>query len=148
MTREHKILLILGSLFIAFIIAAGAFSLGVYVGTEGLLHGGQPSQQAQQQVLPGQQTRAAQQQPEQAVAGPPDLVGRVMRIEDHEIIIRTAAGIRTVQLALETRYLRHDSGQTTQAIFSDLQSGSQIAVYTVSSNDRRSMIAMAIVLLP
>jgi hypothetical protein len=162
MTTGRKILIALGSLIVAGMIAIACFSLGVYVGTQGWtlrqpsLAGPQPST-----AQPGGQPRPGQPQPEQPEGGQPQanaptgqqpkptLIGVVRRIDGSSITVRVEGIPRLIALTERTRYAyRTPEGKIVQAELEDIKVGNGVAVFGPFSPDGRTLVANAVVILP
>jgi hypothetical protein len=162
MTNERKILIAMGALLIAGMIAVACFSLGVYVGTQGWtlqqpsLAGPQPPRQGQQQLPPGQQQPGQPGQPGQAQPNAPagqqprpTLIGVVRHVDEKGITIHAEGAMRPVTLTERTRYAaRTAEGQTVEAKLEDVEAGKGVAVYGTFSPDGHTLIADAVVVLP
>jgi hypothetical protein len=164
MTTERKILVAIGSLLIAGMIAIACFSLGVYVGKQGWtlvppsLAGpqqtrpgggqpqpGQPGGGGPQPEQPGQpQPNApAEQQPK------PTLIGVVRRVDDRGITLHAEGVIRPVAVTERTRYAWGTTeGEVVETGLEDVEVGKRVAVFGSFSPDGRTLIADAVVILP
>ena len=121
-----------------------AFSLGVYVGHEGLLVGTLDDFGARR--VPDQRSPQAPLGPTQELpAGRPALVGKVGGITNEGLFVRTAQGPRLVEVNEETRVV---GGQGRDLALADLRQGADVAVFGEFSDDGRTLIAEAIVLVP
>jgi hypothetical protein len=120
-----------------------AFSVGVFVGHQGLLVGTLGNFGARP---------VADQPPAQASAVPtpnlpavrPALIGSVGGVTNEGLFVRTAQGPRQVQVDDETR-VRDRQGR--ELALSDLQLGVQVAIYGEFSEDGRTLTAQVILLL-
>jgi hypothetical protein len=141
----RKVLVGAGAALLLGMMVLAAFSLGVYVGHRGPLvgtldnFGARPV--ADQQVPPQTSSEAAQDLP----AGTPALSGKVGSITNEGLFVRTAGGLRLVEVDEETR-LRDRQGRALS--LSDLRTGVNVVVFGEFSEDGRSLIADVIVLLP
>ena len=174
MSTERRILIAVGSLIIAGVIAVACFSLGVYVGKQGwaterpLLAGPQPGpgdQPGQGQQPPGQgqqpfappgnrpgpdQPGAGGQQPNapQGAQRQPSVVGVVRRVDEGNVTVEAREGTRRVTLTERTRFARRaQTGKLTAATVEDVQPGTEVAVLGPRSQDGRTLIADAVILL-
>jgi len=160
MTTERKILVALGSLIIAGMIAVACFSLGVYAGTQGWtlkqppLAGPQPQpgqpQPGQPQLgQPGQQGEGPQPNMPTGQQPQPALIGVVRRVDDSSIAVRSEGVVRPITLTERTRYAhRTPEGEVVEAKLEDVQVGSGVAVFGPFSPDGHTLVADAVVVLP
>jgi hypothetical protein len=141
----RKMLLGAGAAMLVGMMVLAAFSLGVYVGHQGLLVGTLDNFGAR----PVTDQPAAAQQPsgpaQELPAGSPALVGRVGGITNEGLFVRTTGGPRLVEVDKETR-IRDGQGQALS--MSDLRSGANVAVFGEFSEDGRTLLANVIVLVP
>jgi hypothetical protein len=165
MTTERKILIALGSLIVAGMIAVACFSLGVYVGTRGWtlkqpsLAGPQPPN-----AQPGGQPRPGQPQPGQpgqpgggqpqpnAPTGQqskPTLIGVVRRVDGNSLTVHAEGSPRLIALTERTKYAyRTPEGEIVEARLEDIEVGNGVAVFGPFSPDGRTLVADAVVVLP
>jgi len=124
--------------------ALAAFSLGVYVGHEGLLVGNVEnfgSRPAPDQPPPQAPLRDGQDLP----PGRPTLTGKVGGITDEGLFVRAPQGLRLVEVNQETVVQDH---QGRPLEITTLRQGVHIAVFAQFSADGRRLMADTIVLVP
>lgn len=158
MTRDRKLLIITGAILIALLIAAAAFSLGVYVGVHGWTAGPPsvvgPGPNPPRPADPGVQRPQPPSPDDQAQPAPvprPQLVGRVRSVSDNTITLDTPQGPRLFELAGDVQVSRRNPNQPGQepASLEDIVSGEHLAVYgRFEGNGGRQLIAERLVLLP
>ena len=170
MSTERKILIAVGSLIIAGVIAVACFSLGVYVGKQGWTterpslagpqpgpgnrpgQGEQPPGQGQQPFAPpGNQPGDGGQQPNasQGAQRQPSVVGVVRRVDEGTMTVQAREGTRLVTLTERTRFARRaQAGELTAVTIEDVQAGIEVAVLGPRSQDGRTLVADAVILLP
>ncbi len=141
----RKMLVGAGAALLVGMMVLAAFSLGVYVGHQGLLVGTLDNfgarAVADQPAAAQQPSGPAQELP----AGTPALVGKVGGITNEGLFVRTVGGLRLVEVGEETR-IRNGQGQ--ELAMSDLRPGANVLVFGKFSEDGRSLIAETIVLVP
>jgi hypothetical protein len=156
MTLERKLLIAAGALILAFIIAVGFFSLGLYVGQYGLLPEapsmagpGGPPQQPGAGVQPpaGDPNRSPDpaERPPNLPSGPPDLVGRLRAINQQGLTIGAPQGPRQVLLDENTEVFDAQGESLSLGV---LRVGASLAVFGSLRDDGRTMVANTIVVLP
>jgi hypothetical protein len=122
----------------------GAFSLGVYVGHEGLLVGSLEnfgSRAAPDQAPPQAPPGDGQNPPR----GRPALTGKVGGITNEGLFVRAPQGLRLVEVG-EGTMVRDPQGRLLEVTV--LRQGVYVAVFGQFSADGRSLMADTIVLLP
>jgi hypothetical protein len=160
MSRDRKLLILVGATLIALIIAIAAFSLGVYVGVHGWTAGppavAGPGPKAQNPPAAGDQPAPAQDQaPRSNALGEPlprpQLTGRVRSISDGTITLDTPQGPRLFQVDQDVRVFRRDQTGPGEepASLEEVVPGEHLAVYGRFEGDgSRRLIAKRLVLLP
>jgi hypothetical protein len=140
----RKTLLGAGAALLVGMMVLAAFSLGVYVGHQGLLVGTLDNfgarAVADQPAAVQQPSGPAQELP----AATPALVGKVGAITNEGLFVRTMGGLRLVEVGEETR-IRNGRGQTLST--SDLRPGANVVVFGEFSEDGRTLLANVIVLV-
>jgi hypothetical protein len=133
-----------GAALLVGMMVLAAFSLGVYVGHQGLLVGTLDNfgarAVADQPAAVQQPSGPAQELP----AATPALVGKVGAITNEGLFVRTMGGLRLVEVGEETR-IRNGRGQTLST--SDLRPGANVVVFGEFSEDGRTLLANVIVLV-
>jgi hypothetical protein len=141
----RKTLVGAGAALLVGMMVLAAFSLGVYVGHQGLLVGTLDNfgarAVADQPAAVQQPSGPAQELP----AATPALVGKVGAITNEGLFVRTIGGLRLVEVGEETR-IRNGRGQTLS--MSDLRPGANVVVYGEFSEDGRTLLANVIVSVP
>ena len=125
-------------------MVVAAFSLGVYVGHEGLLVGSLEdfgSRAAPDQAPPQAPPGDVQDLP----LGRPTLTGKVGGITNEGLFVRAPRGLRMVEINQETVVQDHQ-GRALE--ISTLRQGMYIAVFGQFSADGRRLVADTIVLVP
>ena len=121
-----------------------AFSLGVYVGHEGLLVGSLEnfgSRAAPDQAPPQARPADTQDLP----PGRPALTGRVGGITNEGLFVRAPQGLRLVEVD-EGTVVQDHQGRPLKV--TSLRQGVYVAVFGQFSGDGRSLMAETIVLVP
>lgn len=173
-SKKKRWWMIGGMVLLQIIMLIVAFSLGVYFGRHGLSDeglsyrepnqpGGQPGvapaqgqgqvpRQAQGQAqVPGEPNNRQQTQPGGQVqlppglTEPPQVIGRLARIDSDGFEIITEQGPRPILIDEETFFRDHEGNTIAPG---DLQQGYILAVYGTPSPDRQNLIATEVVLLP
>lgn len=170
MTVERKLLIAAGALIIAFIIAVGFFSLGLYVGQHGNFPAapnvvglggpgrppapGQPPQPGGDpgQPRPGQPGSGPQSppvnrpvRPANLPPGPPDLAGPLHAVGPEGLTVGTPRGGRLVGLDFGTQVFDFQGESLSPEV---LAVDTHVAVFGHFTGDRRTMVADTIVILP
>ena len=160
MSRDRKLLIVIGAALIALIIAIAAFSLGVYVGVHGWTAGppavAGPGQKLPR--LPGQDKQppgGAMQPPAASAPGQPlprpQLLGRVRSVSGDTITLDTAEGPRLFQVAEDVKVFRRSQAESRDepASLEEVEPGEHLAVYGYfEGNGSRRLIAKRLVVLP
>lgn len=141
----HKVGIGAGAALLIGIMVLGAFSLGVFVGHQGLLVGTVGNLGARPAVdQPAPQ--AVPSAPLQDLpAGRAALVGTVGGVTNEGLFVRTLQGPRLVEVDEETR-VRDRQGR--ELSFSDLRPGMQVSIFGEFSEDGRTLTAHTIVVVP
>lgn len=151
MTTERKILIAIGAAVIASMVGIACFSLGVYVGYKGRASA---LPQQPQPARPGQPGLPEPDLKEQAPDVPvqpnrPALVGVVRRTNGATLTVATEQGPRLITLTERTKYERRTAAQALVEItLEEIEVGAGVAVYGRLSQDGRTLVADAVVLLP
>jgi hypothetical protein len=142
---RRKVLIGAGVALLMGMMVLAAFSLGVYVGHQGLLVGTLENfgaRAAPDQPRPPQEpSQPAQDLP----AGRPALSGKVGGVTNEGLFVRTPQGLRLVQVDDETR-VRDRQGR--ELSLSDLRPDVDVVVFGEFSEDGRTLMARVIVLVP
>ena len=143
MTTERKVLIAIGAALIVSMVGIACFSLGVYVGQKGRALA-LPGQPGLTEPDPEAQVPETQVQPNR-----PALVGVVRRTNGSTMTVATDQGPRLVTLTDRTKYVRRTATQTLVEIALDeVEIGAGVAVYGRLSQDGRTLVADALVVLP
>jgi hypothetical protein len=173
MTLERKLLIAIGALIVALIIAIGSFSLGLYVGQHGILPGppsvaglgrlpqlpgvpDQPSPDASPdppvQLDPGAQPPPSgfdqpnpAGRPPNLPPGPPDLVGPLRAVDSEGLTIGTPQGPRLARVEADMQVF---DAQGVPLSLEAVTVGTRLAVFGHFTDDGRTMVAETIVILP
>jgi hypothetical protein len=160
MSRDRRLLVLVGAILIAMIIAIAAFSLGVYVGVHGWtadppavagpgVQGARP--------LDGGRQPAATLEPTPTPSAPgeplprPQLTGQVRSISGETITLDTPNGPRLFQVGPDVRvFRRNQTGPGEEpASLEEVVPGEHLAVYGYfEGNGSHRLIAKRLVLLP
>lgn len=165
MTRDRKLLILIGSALIALLIAIAFFSLGVYVGVHGWTAGApsvagparganlQPD--AVQQPQLGPTPRPTLTPRPTAQLGPlqgrpqPQMTGRVHSVSGNAVTLNTAQGPRLFELGPEVQVFRWDQRSEHPASLEEVVPGEHLAVYGRFAGDGgRRLVAERLLLLP
>jgi hypothetical protein len=140
---ENRWQIILGAGVLLFMLLAGTFSLGVYIGRHGLSRDGlhyQPSQVGNPQVL------QPAERPPGIPEGEPELIGRLRSASRQGIVLATQNGIRFVAIDQETKLL-NERGEAIQR--TDFQVGDILVIFgEFNINEGTQLLAEVIVRLP
>jgi hypothetical protein len=140
----RKALMGMGAVLLISLMVLASFSLGVYVGHQGLLMGSLGNFGARPEpVQPLQQ--APPSQPENLREARPALVGRVAGITNEGLFVRTADGLRLVEVNEQTAVRDRQGGELP---LDELRQGVNVAVFGAFSDDGRTLTAHIIVLVP
>ncbi len=140
----RKALVGMGAVLLISLMVLASFSLGVYVGHQGLLVGSlgnfgarpEPDQPLQQ---------APPSQPENLPEARPALVGRVAGITNEGLFVRAGDGLRLVEVSEQTRVRDRQGAELS---LDELRQGMSVAVFGAFSDDGRTLTAQVIVLIP
>jgi len=139
-----KVLLGMGAVLLISLMILTSFSLGVYVGHQGLLMGSLGNFGARPEG--GQRPpQSPSGQPEALPEARPQLVGKMGGLTNEGLFVRTADGIRLVQVNEQTRVRDRQGGEL---LLEKLRQGVNVAVFGEFSEDGRTLTAQTIVLLP
>ena len=140
----RKILIGAGAALLISMMTLAAFSIGVYVGHEGLLVGSLEnfgSRAAPDQAPP----QAPPPDGEDPPQGRPALTGKVGGITNEGLFVRAPHGLRLVEVGEDT-VVRDAQGRLLEV--TALRQGAHIAVFGQFSADGRRLMADTIVLVP
>lgn len=151
MTAERKVLIAIGAAIIVSMVGIACFSLGVYVGHKGRASAlpqqpqpARPGQPGGREPDPEGQAPEAQVQPNR-----PALIGVVRRTNGATLTVATEQGPRLVTLTGRTKYVRRTAEQALVEIaLEEIEVGAGVAVYGRLSQDGRTLVADAVVVLP
>ncbi len=140
---ENRWQIAIGAIILLFILLTGAFSLGVYVGRQGL------SREGLRYELPepgGAVGIAPADRPSGFPDRQPDLIGRLRSISAEAIELATPDGVRFILTDENTRF-RDAQNQTLNA--SELQQGDILGVFgKFTGNGGRQVQATLIIRIP
>ncbi len=140
----RKVLLGMGAGLLISLMLLASFSLGVYVGHQGLSMGSMDNFGARPEpAQPLQQ--APPSQPGNLPETRPALVGRVAGITNEGLFVRAADGLRLVEVNDLTRV---QDRQGRELSLDGLRQGVNVAVFGAFSDDGRTLTAQTIVVLP
>ena len=128
---SRRFLIGCGAVFLVTLMLIAALALGVVTGERGAMR-------ALTTLAPASGTRVPL-----PVAGTPDVLGTVQRYGDNTLMLMTAQGTRTIAINAQT-ILRRGSNAAT---FAELQPGVAVAVWGEPGDDRRLLVACAIVIV-
>lgn len=139
-----KVFLGIGAALLISLMVLASFSLGVFVGHQGLLMGSLGNFGAR--PAPDQKPpQAPSGQPEGLPEGRPALVGKLGGITNEGLFVRTAEGVRLVQVNEQTRVRDRQGGELP---LEKLRQGVDVAVFGEFSENGRTLTAQTIVVLP
>ncbi|HUW96481.1 MAG TPA: hypothetical protein VMW58_11905 [Anaerolineae bacterium] len=140
----RKVLLGMGAVLLISLMVLASFSLGVYVGHQGLLVGSLGNFGARPEG--GQRpSQSPSGQPEGLPEARPQLVGRMGGLTNEGLFVRTADGLRLVQVNEQTRVRDRQGGELP---LEKLRHGVNVAVFGEFSEDGRTLTAHTIILVP
>ena len=139
-----KVLLGMGAVLLISLMILASFSLGVYVGHQGLLVGslGNFGARPEGGRRPPQSPSG---QPEGLPEARPQLVGKMGGLTNEGLFVRTANGLRLVQVNEQMRVRDRQGGELP---LEKLRQGVNVAVFGEFSEDGRTLTAQTIVVLP
>lgn len=136
MTTQQRVLLSIGGSILVVMMVIGAFSIGVYVGSERssspALPGPQPGGGGGNNVL-------------QRLPGPPDILGEIVSITGDSMLLRTPDGPRTVSLSEGTQVMLEDGSEGSRQ---DLHPGQVVAVIGRFEEGGKSLAARLVAVMP
>jgi hypothetical protein len=135
MSTQQRVLISIGGAILVILMVVGAFSIGVYVGSERSSSPSPDAGAAQPQPNP--------QQPDLPRA--PDLTGRIQSASGGSLVLSTPDGPRTVIMDDDTEVLRVDGSQGAR---DDLKRGMNVAVIGTFGDDGRVLLAEIVAILP